>query len=166
VARGLIVRRAQQKNPHDFLEDLALSNEWGYERLTETQMALQIDFQCGLNCLSHWDDCSGYLDFMGVFEIPLPERRKKDVFEVLSALSLDTRLGYFTLCEAQGFPMFRHALLAYPKNPITFYHVADVMEDLISGGEKLCQAMRFLIDEKKTSSEAVFASLIEVMGEA
>ena len=167
MSRRTVLRAAQSKHPHDFLEDLCLSNEWAYERSTDQKMAIEVDgFPCQLNLVSYWDEKAGYLDLMGLFDIPVPDRRRKEVFEVLAALTLDTRIGHFSLCPSQESPFFRHAFLAYPKAAITFHQIADALEEMLSGGEKLCQAMYFLLEENKTSQEAVFASLIDVMGEA
>lgn len=167
MSQRLMLRRAQQKHPHDFLEDLALSNEWRYERFADHKLSIEVDgFPCKVTVMSHWDEHAGYLEITGMFDILIPEKRKKDVFEVLTALTLDSRLGSFSLCPEEEVPFFRHSFLAYPKNPITLRHVTDTLEEVLSGGEKLCQAMYFLLEEQKTSEEAVFASLIDVVGEA
>ena len=167
MSKRVVLKRSQTTHPHDFLEDLALSNEWAYERPADHRMVIEIDgFSCPLTVVSHWEDQSGYLELMGIFDMSVPENRYKDAFEVLAALSLDTRIGHFAFDSAEARPFFRHAFVAYPKNPLTVRHFVDVFEDLLSGGEKLCQAMYFLLEENKTAEEAVFASLMDVMGEA
>jgi hypothetical protein len=167
MTRKLMLQKVPQKNPHDYMEDLALSNEWHYERTSDSQMSITLDdFYFNVTFLSHWDQHACYLDTLGIFDLTISDRYRRDAYDILAALSMDTRIGSFTLCPSQRCPLFRHAFLSYPKHPITLHHVNDMFEEALMGAEKLSQAMRLLLEEKKTPQEAVFGSLIEVIGEA
>ena len=155
------------KTPIAFLEDMALSNGWQFEGLGGTTFSMDLDdFPCPIHFLSRYDPHSQFFETRGVFDIVVPEKHQRDVFEILAALTLDVRMGCFTLCLQHMRPLFRHTLVGYPKNPITEQHMDDMMEEALAGGEKLFYALKFLIEERRTPQEAMFASLVDVMGEA
>ena len=167
MSRRAVLRPNRQDHPHDFFEEIALSNEWGYERLCDQRISVDVDnFPCQLTVLGRWDLRAEHLDVFALFHLTIPEEKKLEVFEILSALSLDTRLGGFGLCPEEQAPFYRHTLFSYPRAPIYGAQISDVFREILVGGEKLCQALYFLLQENKTSQEALFACLIDVAGEA
>jgi hypothetical protein len=166
MSKRAVLDKNPAKHPHNFFEEIALSNEWGYERLSDQKSSIEVDgFPCRLTVVNQWDSRANYLDIFALFHLRVPRKKRLEVFEILTALSLDTRVGSFGLCPEEELPFYRHGLFTYPRLSIRGAQISDIFQEMLTGGEKLCQAFYFLLEENKTSQEALFASLIDVAGE-
>ena len=155
------------QNPLEILEDIALSCEWEFQRSQTHGVYVHAkNLESPLSLFNHWDEQSGYFEFLGFFEVHIPPAKNAEVTELLSAINLDMRFGYFGICHVHQKPFFRHGLLACADSPIVFYQISEILSEVLRGGEKVCQALKLLLVEKKTLKESMFAASWDVVGEA
>ncbi|MGL5784332.1 MAG: YbjN domain-containing protein [Alphaproteobacteria bacterium] len=166
VKRSLI-EPTPQRDPILLWEDIALSHSWSYKKLSSTELLLLVEtFPKPLEIVIRWDEASDHMEMLGLFDIRIPLKSKLPILEILSALSQEMRLGGFYLCPSERKPIFKYTLIAYPKRDIPLHHLSELTDEILFNGERLFQALQYILKEGRSVSEAIFAALVEIEGEA
>ena len=92
-------------NPLDVMEELVTANEWRYDRSTDQEMIVEITGQwCEYRMFFVWQEDLGAMYFSCLFDMRVPQQKKKEVAELLAMLNERLWLGHFDLTNFMGIP--------------------------------------------------------------
>lgn len=154
-------------NPLDVMEELVTANEWRYDRSTDQEMIVEITGQwCEYRMFFVWQEDLGAMYFSCLFDMRVPQQKKKEVAELLAMLNERLWLGHFDLCSEENSPMFRHTTLLRGHAGATVEQMEDLMEAAVCECERYYPAFQFVVWGGKRPQEAIEAAMLETVGEA
>jgi len=100
------------------------------------------------------------------FDLKVPERRRQDVLQLISAVNEQLWVGHFDLWSSENVVMFRHALLLAGGADPTDGQCETMLRVAVEACERYFQAFQFVIWAGKSAREALDCVLFETEGEA
>jgi hypothetical protein len=154
-------------NPLDVLEDIVTANEWLFERANEDELIVELAGRwCHYRMFFVWQREIGALQFTCQFDMKVPDAKRSEVNDLLAMLNNRLWLGHFDL-EIQGnSPLFRYTILTRGDRMPKVEILEDLVEIALTECERFYPAFQFVIWGGKRASEAMAASMIEVVGQA
>jgi hypothetical protein len=154
-------------NPLDLLEEIVSGHNWAFDRLTDDELACQVDGKWGGYRLHFaWAPDMSALQFICGLEVRIPNHKRGPVNELLALANSKIWLGHLDLAAGEEMPTFRHTV------PLRGVRGASVeqLEDLIDAGISECDryypAFQYVVWGGKAPSEAIAAAVLETRGQA
>ena len=99
-------------NPLAIVENMALRNDWSFERSVEDEIAIAVAGKCANYQVSFtWIDAIKVLHFACSFEAKIPELRLSEIRQLIGRINEQLWMGHFDLWGQDGTVMFRHSML-------------------------------------------------------
>ena len=100
------------EHPLDVVERLAALRHWIFDRAEADEMSVSVagrwaDYDVAFT----WIEDVEALHMACAFDLKVPERRRQDVLQLISAVNEQLWVGHFDLWSTENVVMFRHALL-------------------------------------------------------
>lgn len=154
-------------NPLDLLEEIISTNEWPFDRPSSDELAVEIEGHwCDYRLHFLWQEDLCALHFSCIFESRVPREKRSEVHNLLALINEKMWLGHFDLSSEDGTPMFRHTVPLRGIGCASVEQLEDLVEVAVTECERFFPAFQFVIWGGKTATEAMDASLLDVMGEA
>jgi hypothetical protein len=153
-------------NPLTVVEDMALRNDWSFERSVEDEIAIAVAGQCANYQVSFtWIDELKVLHFACSFETKIPGPRMPEIRQLIARINEQLWMGHFDLWGRDGTVMFRHSLL------LDGVSTSDRQCEVVLGRaldacEQYYPAFQFVIWAGKSAREAMDAVMFVTSGEA
>ena len=155
-------------NPLDMVENLMGANGWAYERVGQEEITAALQGQwCEYELRFYWREEGRVLQAACMFDLRIPEARKKPIFETLARINERMWIGHFETWLEEGLIMYRHA--SFVRDDTDGMHEGlcqSVIQTAISECERFYPVFQFVIWAGKTPAEAIEAALLETVGEA
>ncbi len=155
-----------QGNPLDLMEQIAVQNEWLFDRAGEDEMHLSFPGQSEDHHLSFsWRHDVETLQLCGQLEVKVPKQKRPEVAALINIINEQLWLGHFEMWPDSGQVIFRHCLLLRGAMA-----VPEQCEGLIDAALEACDryysAFQFVIWAGKSAAEAAAAVVYQCQGNA
>ena len=155
-------------NPLDIVENLMGANGWAYERVGEEEISAALQGQwCEYQLRFYWREEGRVLQAACMFDIRIPEARKKPIYETLARINERLWIGHFETWLDEGVIMYRHA--SFVRDDVDGMDEGlcqSVIQTAIGECERFYPVFQFVIWAGKSPAEAIEAALLETVGEA
>jgi hypothetical protein len=154
-------------HPLDVVEQIAIANDWEYERHSEDELVAQLAGQwCYYRLWFTWHGDLGLLHLACALDVKAPAKTRAGLFQLLALANEKLWLGHFDLWSEEGVPVFRHATLIRDAGGLSLELLEDLTEIALGECERFYPAFQFHLWGGKPPSEALTAALLETEGEA
>jgi hypothetical protein len=154
-------------NPIDLIEDIASANSWAADRPSDDELAVQVTGQwCDMQLWFAWRAESRSLFITCALDMRVPDDRRDAIYPLLAKINEHMWIGHFELWAREGWPTFRHTLVASDDSRIGLQAVDDVIEAARAECDRFYPAFQFVIWGGRSADDAIEAALIDPAGEA
>ncbi len=155
------------EHPLDVVERLAALRHWIFDRAEADEMSVSVagrwaDYDVAFT----WIEDVEALHMACAFDLKVPDRRRQEVIQLISAVNEQLWVGHFDLWSTENVVMFRHALLLAGGADPTDGQCETMLRVAVEACERYFQAFQFVIWAGKTAREALDSVLFETEGEA
>ena len=167
MAKLSLLSSESATNPIDAVEEVVLSHEWSFDRQGEHEMAVQVAGQwCDMHMWFAWRAETRSLFYTCALDMRVPDNRRGAVYPLLAKINERLWLGHFELWSEEGWPTFRHTLVAGPDAAIPTAVVEEMVDSARGECDRFYPAFQFVIWGGKSADGAIEAALIDAAGEA
>ena len=157
----------RSEHPLDVVERLASLRDWIFDRAETDEMSIAVtgrwtEYHVAFTLI---DDMEA-LHVACAFDIKVPDRRRPEVVQLISAVNEQLWVGHFDLWSTENVVMFRHALLLAGGADPTDGQCETMLRVAVEACERYFQAFQFVIWAGKSAKEALGTALFETQGEA
>jgi hypothetical protein len=154
-------------NPLDTLEQIAASNDWVFDRRSESEMAAEAPGRwCDYGLYFSWSNEISAMHFTCAFDLKVPEKRRHALYELLARANDRLWIGHFGMDADDGMPVFRHSVLLRGARGASAESLEDMVDIAITECERFFPAFQFVLWGGKTPTDALDAAMLECAGEA
>jgi hypothetical protein len=154
-------------NPLAVVENLALRNDWSFERSVEDEIAIAVAGRCANYDVSFtWIDELKVLHFSCSFEARIPDQRAAEIRQLIAKINEQLWVGHLDLWARDGTVVFRHSLLLEGGVTISDKQCEAVLGRALDACEQYYPAFQFVIWAGKSAREAMDAVMFVTAGEA
>ncbi len=156
----LIQKQINLNDPLSLAEDIVATRGWAQERLSETDLLVQVSGAWSVYQLYFvWQEDVQALQFCCQFDFKVANINRPDVHSLLSLINERLWLGHFDVSSEDQTPMFRHNILL--RGGDMNQQIEDVIEIGIAECNRFYPAFQFVLWGNKSPEEAVGAALID-----
>ena len=99
-------------NPLDALEQIAVANDWAFDRRSDSEMAAEAPGKwCDYGLYFSWSNEISAMHFTCAFDLKVPEKSRPALYELLALANERLWIGHFGMDSDDGMPVFRHSVL-------------------------------------------------------
>lgn len=154
-------------NPVDTIEQVALSNDWSFERSGDDEITISVTGgQCDYHLSFSWLDEFEALHLACAFDLKVPDTRRTEVCRLLAVVNERMLMGHFDLWTEAGVIMYRQSLLLAGDLVPTSAQIEGMLSHAIETCELHFQAFQYVVWAGRSAAEALDAVLFETVGEA
>lgn len=154
-------------NPVDDIEQIALSNDWTFERSSEEEITISVSGHwCEYHVSFTWMEEFEALHLAAAFDLKVTEPRHTEVVRLLALVNERLWMGHFDLWSKEGVVIFRDTQLVPPDSMPTAGHIEMLLTHAIETCERHYQAFQFVVWAGKSAVESLDSALFETVGEA
>ena len=113
-----------------------------------------------------WQEEISAMQFSCQFDLKVPEKKRRDVAELLGIINERMWLGHFDVDSEELTPMFRHTTLLRGAQAASQEQLEDLVDIALTECERFYPAFQFILWGGKSASEAVSAAILDTVGEA
>jgi hypothetical protein len=154
-------------NPLDVVEQLAVGNNWPFERASEDEISFIVtgrwtNYQVSFTWMSEIEA----LHLACAFDMRVPAQRLASVQQLVALINEQLWIGHFDIWMQNGVVMFRHALLLAGGVSASGQQCEAVLNSALDASERYFPAFQFVVWAGKPAREAMDAALFETSGQA
>jgi hypothetical protein len=154
-------------NPLDLVEQVAIANEWPFQRQNEDELAADLSGHwCQYRLWFCWHPDLGVLHLSCALEMKVPANKRSAIHSLLALANEKLWLGHFDLWSEENLPVFRHAVLLREGVGMNGELLEDLVDIAVTECERFYPAFQFVIWGGKSPVEAMTAAMLETEGEA
>jgi hypothetical protein len=154
-------------NPLDLVEQVAIANEWPFQRQNDDELAAEISGHwCQYRMWFCWHPDLGVMHLSCALEMKVPANKREAIYALLAIANEKLWLGHFDLWSEENLPVFRHALLLREGISVSGELMEDLVDIAVTECERFYPAFQFVIWGGKSPLEALTAAMLETEGEA
>ena len=158
---------APSGNPLDLVEQVAIANEWPFQRQNDDELAAEISGHwCQYRMWFCWHPELGVMHLSCALEMKVPANKRTQIYALLAMANEKLWLGHFDLWSEENLPVFRHALMLRDGVGISSELLEDLVDIAVTECERFYPAFQFVIWGGKPAAEALAAAMLETEGEA
>jgi hypothetical protein len=155
------------EHPVDFVERLAASHKWSFDRDEEDEISILVsggwtDYTVAFTWLPEIEA----LHLACAFDLKVPVARRTEVLTLLSLINEQLWVGHFDIWAKDGVIMFRHSLLLAGGTEPSGPQCEAALTNAVTACERYYQAFQFVIWAGKNGRQALEASMFETKGHA
>ncbi len=154
-------------NPVDVVEHIATQNDWAFDRVAETEITISfVGEHTGYHLSFSWLEDLEALHFLCGFECKIPERKRKEIIDLVSKINEKLWLGHFDLWSQEQVLMFRHSQLLMNGQELPQEMVQRLMNHAVEQCDKYYPAFQYVLWAGQNANDAFDAILMETHGNA
>ncbi|MEO1089992.1 MAG: YbjN domain-containing protein [Pseudomonadota bacterium] len=154
-------------NPLDLVEQIAIANDWSYQRRADDELAAELSGQwCHYRLWFTWQADMGILHLACALDVKVPPGKRTGLYHLLALANEKLWLGHFDLWSDEAVPVFRHATLVREGGGPGVEVLEDLTEIALGECERFFPAFQFHLWGGKAPGDALAAALLETEGEA
>ena len=154
-------------NPLAVVENMALRNDWSFERSVEDEIAIAVAGRCANYQVSFtWLDELRVLHLGCSFEAKIPGPRMPEIRQLIAKINGQLWMGHFDLWGQDGTVVFRHSLLLDGGVSTSDRQCEVVLGRALDACEQYYPAFQFVMWAGKSAREAMDAAMFVTAGRA
>lgn len=154
-------------NPIELLEQIAIENEWLFDRSNEEEMNLSFPGRWGDYHLTlTWREDIDTLHVTAALELRVPGPRVNEIHALLALMNEQLWIGHFDLWTEEGQILFRYGLLLSGTDGATPAQCQGIVHIAVDACDRFFPAFQYVIWAGKTAREAMEVALFETVGTA
>src|SRR5262245_35696256 len=156
-----------QGNPLDLMEQIAVQNEWLFDRAGEDEMHLSFPGQTEDHHLSFsWRHDVETLQLSAQLEVKVPKLKRAEVASLINIINEQLWLGHFEMWPDSGQIIYRHGLLLRGAIGATPEQCEGLIDAALEACDRYYSAFQFVIWAGKSAAEAAAAVVYQCQGSA
>jgi len=154
-------------NPLDIIEQIITSNEWVFDRRSDSEMAAEAPGKwCDYGLYFSWSHEISAMHFSCAFDLKVPAGKRDKLFELLALANEKLWIGHFGLDSDDGVPVFRHSVLLRGAPGASAESLEDMVDIALTECERFFPAFQFVLWGGKSPADALQAAMLDCVGEA
>jgi len=154
-------------HPIDVVETLAEYREWDFDRITDDQIAMQVEGQWRTYSITlAWSPMDETLRLICTFEMDPPETRMAELYEVLNRANDMVWSGAFTYWEEQKLMVWRYGLVLAGGQIASPEQVDRLIAAAVHGSERFYPAFQLVAWADRAPADAMNVAIAEAYGRA
>jgi hypothetical protein len=154
-------------NPLDLVEQIAMANDWAFDRRNPEEMAAEAPGKwCDYGLYFSWSHEISAMHFTCAFDIKVPPGRNGTLYELLAMANEKLWIGHFGLDNDDGTLVFRHAVLLRGAPGASAESLEDMVDIAMTECERFFPAFQLVLWGGKTPADALQAAMLDCVGEA
>ena len=154
-------------NPIDLMEQIAVQNEWLFDRAGEDEMHLSFPGRSEDHHLSFsWRSDVETLQLAAQLEIKVPKLRRTEIATLINMINEQLWLGHFEMYPDSGQIIYRHGLLLRGAVGATPEQCEALVQAALEACDRYFAAFQFVIWAGKSATEAAATVVYECQGSA
>ena len=156
-----------RSNPVDAIEQVALANDWSFERASDDEITISVvGSQSDYNLSFSWLDEYEALHLACAFDLKVAAPRRTEICRLLALVNERMLMGHFDLWTEADVIMYRQSLLLTGDLVPTEGQIEGMLAHALETCELHQQAFQFVVFAGKSAAEALETALFETAGEA
>ena len=149
------------KNPTEFLEDFILNQEWAYQRLSDCEIATEVEAAWGDYTLQFfWQADLNILHINCTFGLQCDVEIKNEMYKLLALLNERTLLGHFELSD-QCVPIYRNSLIVS-----SVHAIEQSLLFALEETDRFFPSINSVVLREKDAESASSIAILDTIGEA
>lgn len=158
---------AEDADPIDIVETLAAHKSWEFDRITENQIAMEIEGTWHIYSLSlAWSAYDETLRLVCTFDLDIPSNRRAQILELIDGANDRIWLGNFTTWAEQGLIVFRYGLNLVGGAVATGTQINDMIATAVEACEQYYPAFQLCLEDGATAQQALGIAMSQAYGRA
>jgi hypothetical protein len=167
VMDQLQIESTRQANPVDIVEQVALGNDWEFERAGDDEISIAVTGQWAEYAVSFsWMEDLEALHLACAFDLKVPDARVQEALALLSLVNEQLLIGHFDLWAREGVIMFRQSLLLNGGAEPNGSQLECLLASAVDAAERYYPAFQYAIWSGHSAREALEAAMFETQGNA
>ena len=157
----------EENHPIDVVEQVATSNDWEFERVSEIEISLDVEGQWReySNTLA-WSERDETLRIVSSFAIDLPEKNRPALFELLNSINDRCWVGNFSYWAKKNLIVYRYGPVLTQRAEVSTSQVMTMMAAAVMSCERYYPAIQLVAGGDKSPNDALQLALCETYGHA
>jgi len=154
-------------NPIDLIEDMAMGQDWAYQRTESEEIMIDLDAKWAEYRIQFfWQRDFNVLHLAMAIDMPFDPSLYGQVFELIACLNYRLVMGHFEFSLENHLIAYR--LNQYLESPkmIKMSHIENLIHLSLSEVDRFYPAFQLVTSKEKTAQEAMSVALLDTMGEA
>ena len=154
-------------NPLDIVAQIIGSNEWAFDRRSDSEMAAEAPGKwCDYGLYFSWSHEISAMHFSCAFDLKVPAAKREKLYELLAMANEKLWIGHFGIDTDDGVPVFRHAVLLRGAPGASAESLEDLVDIALTECERFFPAFQFVLWGGKSPADALQAAMLDCVGEA
>jgi hypothetical protein len=154
-------------NPLDTLEQIALHENWSFDRAGEFEMDFAIRGKWGDYVITlNWRDDLEVLHLAAELDVKSPKEKRNGLVDLLALVNEQMLLGHFDLWSEQGTVLFRHGLMLQGGAEATKGQCQELVAIAMAACDRYYPAFQYLVWAGQDPKKALSAAMFETVGHA
>ncbi len=167
MTESLYQLEPEEIHPIDVVEQVIAGNQWGYQRLGDDELAVEVAGNwCDYRLYFAWHREAAAIHFSLALDMRVPKAKHGEVGGLLALINEKLWLGHFDLWAEDGLPMYRYAFLLRGTPGPSSEQIDELVQIAIAESDRFYPAFQFVIWGGKSPNDAVSCALIDPAGEA
>lgn len=154
-------------NPIDAIEEMIITQDWPYHRMGTESIVMEIPSRWGDYRLQFvWQKELKTLQMTCVLDIKLDPGSLPAAYELLSSVNEQVILGHFELSSEDCVIAYRYCFLLSDVRSLNGEYLEELVEFAFEECERFYPAFQTVLQDGKSTKEAMTLALLDTMGEA
>ena len=163
----VVTVEADRGNPLELIEQLAMANNWPFERggddeITIVAQGKWTDYQVSFTWMSDLEA----LHIACAYELRVPERSQGEVLKLITMINAQLWVGHLDLWMQEGLITHRHSLVLSGGVEASGRQCEVLLSSALDACERYYPAFQFVVWAGEGAREAMEAAMFETAGEA
>ena len=154
-------------NPIDAVEDLLANQEWGHQRLSNVELAAEIEARWGIYRLQfYWQEEYDIFHLTCFMDMRIEEQDDPEFFKLMALLNERVLMGHFELFSMDSTPAYRHSFHVPLSQSAQSEQIEHAIALALEETDRFYPAFQLVISKEKTAKEAASIAVLDTAGEA
>ncbi|SOH94171.1 hypothetical protein SAMN06273572_103200 [Monaibacterium marinum] len=158
---------SEDADPIDIVETLAAHKAWEFDRITDNQIAMEIEGAWHTYSLSlAWSAHDETLRLVCTFDLDVDATRREQVLELIDGANDRIWLGNFTTWSEQGLIVFRYGLNLAGGASASGTQINDMIATAVGACEQYYPAFQLCLEDGACAQQALGIAMSQAYGRA
>lgn len=154
-------------HPVDLVEQIAVINDWSFERLDADQINMTVSGSwCDYHVSFNWMEDIESLHVAAAFDLKAPDARQAEVKQLISLINEQLWVGHFDMWKNEGVIIFRNSHLLTGGAEVSPQQCEALVRSATESCDLYYQAFQFVVWAGKAANEVLKTVMFETVGEA